>query len=379
MSAALVIAELLPDPVGRDTEYEYLTLRSTSDTAQDLTGWQVSVGKKLYTLPAGTQLGAGESLQLLRSETGLALTNTGSTVTLLDPTGLAVHSVTYAKAGEGVLFTWNGAALTQHKATTTSTTKSSKSNASIQTGTLSSEVRISEVLPNPAGSTDDGEYIELHNFGKTPVDLAGWTLTDAAGKEYRITEALLPPEGYLVLPRSETRLALNNSGTESVTLHDFTGQEISRVQFRDLPTAVAWAYDGTLYRTTPLLTPTTANEFTTRHVVGQLTELGDASMTLATAEGAATVALPLGQPAADMLVLTAESGLTVDAYTTLSGDTLESFTYTDWQGLATPQSLPLASFSTLGVWSLAALWLSLAFFGVALLAKITLAHQTKIK
>jgi PKD repeat protein len=73
-------------------------------------------------------------------------------------------------------------------------------------------VTISEFLPNPAGSDETGEWIELRNSTASDVHLCGWAIDDGEGgsPEAALDAERIPAGGYLVLPRSRTGLALNN-------------------------------------------------------------------------------------------------------------------------------------------------------------------------
>lgn len=373
MSQSVIIAELLPNPVGSDAAGEYILLQGEAD----LSGWQLTVGPRVYTFPAGTTLTASAELRLPQSTTGLQLANTGREVVLTDTAGTVIHSVQYGKADDGVLFVWNGKTLVKESAPESARPETRKSEPEVlQTGTLSDSVRISEILPDPAGQTDAEEYIELQNYSTETVDLAGWTLADAGGKSYTLPQTLLEPGAYTVLRRSETRLALNNSGRESVTLRDFTGAELSTVEYEVTTTSVALAYDGQEYRATPHLTPGAANRFSTRKVTGEVSAVEDTEVTVQTTQGSEVLALPYGLPGSDLLALTVQPGLSLTALASLESGAVESFTYSAPPQLALPHPLPLTTPSVLAV---CMLWASLAFFGLGIFVKILFVTQTKTK
>jgi hypothetical protein len=70
---------------------------------------------------------------------------------------------------------------------------------------LVGEVVLTELMPNPALSTDDdGEWLELMNVGTTPVDLEGCVLYDDASDEDVIDTGapiVVPPGGLVVLAK----------------------------------------------------------------------------------------------------------------------------------------------------------------------------------
>jgi hypothetical protein len=77
-------------------------------------------------------------------------------------------------------------------------------------------VHISEWMPNPAGS-DAGEWVELLNDGKAPVNLAGWSLKTSKGKAVAL-RGEIPAGGYIVLKKSDFKFALRNTD-ETLSLY----------------------------------------------------------------------------------------------------------------------------------------------------------------
>lgn len=75
-------------------------------------------------------------------------------------------------------------------------------------------VLINEWLPNPVGSDAAGEWLELWNNGPAQT-LSGWQLADKSGKRFTLGQgALIERDGFLILPRSATKLTLRNSDEE---------------------------------------------------------------------------------------------------------------------------------------------------------------------
>lgn len=90
----------------------------------------------------------------------------------------------------------------------------------IPTETFASVV-FESLLPNPAGEDTLGEYIELRNIGCTAIDIGNYTLSDASGKSYSIPSSTsLSSHESRKFFYSETKIALNNTGNESVSLKD---------------------------------------------------------------------------------------------------------------------------------------------------------------
>ena len=87
-------------------------------------------------------------------------------------------------------------------------------------------VFIRELLPNPVGRDTDGEWIRLVNISEATVEIGGWKLSDASGKEFvfRPGESLAPKSDAL-LEYSQTGIVLNNNG-DTIKLLDSKGEII---------------------------------------------------------------------------------------------------------------------------------------------------------
>ncbi len=130
---------------------------------------------------------------------------------------------------EAILFGWRADSETPEESVFTDTEK-------ISFSFKAKMVVLNEIYPRPDGSLPElsQEYIELYNNGSTPVDLAGWKISDMAStseKFYTITSTpgpntaisvggstVLPPLGFLVFNLSDGT-TLNNSG-DTVRLYD---------------------------------------------------------------------------------------------------------------------------------------------------------------
>lgn len=95
-------------------------------------------------------------------------------------------------------------------------------------GTPSRIVLINEFMPDPPGSDQEGEWIELYNPSSESINLEGWFLTDSAEDHIlQITEnntntgsTIIPSEGFLVVYRNnDNDFSLNNNG-DTVKLFD---------------------------------------------------------------------------------------------------------------------------------------------------------------
>ena len=81
--------------------------------------------------------------------------------------------------------------------------------------TYPSGIVINEILPSPEGPDEEEEWIELFNQNDFEVDITGWQIQDIVGKTkiYTFLEGTkIASQGFLVLPRPESKITLNNDG-----------------------------------------------------------------------------------------------------------------------------------------------------------------------
>ena len=101
----------------------------------------------------------------------------------------------------------------------------------------SSDIYFSEVLPHPKsidwnkdGICNSGdEWIELYNDSSQDTNLNGWIIRDKSGKEFSLSGYFVKAKSFLVLYKSNTKLALNDDG-ELLLLVDPRGEIISKVK-----------------------------------------------------------------------------------------------------------------------------------------------------
>lgn len=123
-------------------------------------------------------------------------------------------------------------------------------------------VVLSEILPDPKGPDTTEEFIELMNTGDVALDLMNWKLSDASKTSYVITKGTIVPGGWLVVKRSESGIALNNTGGESVTLTAPDGVVTSTVSWKDsAPEAQSYAVVSGAWVWTGKLTSGSANAY----------------------------------------------------------------------------------------------------------------------
>lgn len=79
---------------------------------------------------------------------------------------------------------------------------------------FAADVFINEYYPNPQGSGETSEWIELFNATDSEIDLSGWKIddiTDGGSVSYTIASgSSVPAKGFFILERSVTGIILNN-------------------------------------------------------------------------------------------------------------------------------------------------------------------------
>lgn len=100
------------------------------------------------------------------------------------------------------------------------------------------KVIINELLPNPIGSDETGEFIELYNPNSLIVNLDGWQLQDQSPMvftidEGRVTSTLIFPQSYLTIYRPQSKLVLNNSGSDGARLYNPLGELVDEVNYSE--------------------------------------------------------------------------------------------------------------------------------------------------
>lgn len=95
----LYFKEALPNPVGRDTEGEWVKLITDGGESIDLDGWHFKdASGKTFSL-SGT-ISSGEELVLPYSLTRISLNNDGDKLALINPEGETADEFSYGAVGE---------------------------------------------------------------------------------------------------------------------------------------------------------------------------------------------------------------------------------------------------------------------------------------
>lgn len=237
----LRLSELFPDPSGTDAEQEFIEIQNDGDADAALDGWRLlSASGRSFAL-AGP-IGARARMAFLYAETKIPLVNTGTTLTLLDPSGATKDVVTYGPAKEGRAYArsdqgdwrWTSTptpgaenAFDPEPATAAAPAAEPSTPAAPNDGPVAPPppaatsatapdaaamgVAVTGFMPDPAG--DDGaEWVRLSNGAADDARMDGWSLDDDEGGSapHALDGVMVPAHGSVILPRSVTKLALNN-------------------------------------------------------------------------------------------------------------------------------------------------------------------------
>jgi beta-lactamase superfamily II metal-dependent hydrolase len=113
------------------------------------------------------------------------------------------------------------------------------------------QVVINEIMADPVKVTDDtGEWVEVHNWGATSVNLQGWKIASGNDAVHTISTALtVPAGGYVVLARNGTKSKNGGvtpaytygtgvnlaNGSDWLALRDGTGATVDSVAWTSMP------------------------------------------------------------------------------------------------------------------------------------------------
>jgi PKD repeat protein len=231
----IVINEFVSDPV--DGEEEWIELYNNTEREVDLTGWKIEDGSGAITNLSG-KIGPKDFFVVEKIKG--YLNNSGDIIILKDPSGKIIDQVAYGDWDDGnkddnapgtrdpysVARIIDGYDTDRDnldfKISTTPT--KGESNKISEEKTYPFGVILNEILPNPKGDDSENEFIELKNLTDKEIDLEGWKLEDAAGTKFVISSknfssTKIPGKGFFVIYRKDSKIALNNSGNETLKLY----------------------------------------------------------------------------------------------------------------------------------------------------------------
>jgi hypothetical protein len=207
---------------------DYLELYNHSNEPADVSGCLVTdrrqglvatTGSGVFRIPEGIVIPPGGFLVLDQDELGFGLSAAGETVYLANPSGTRVlDAFSFGGQANGIPHgRWpDGAPEVYVLAHPTP----GQPNADIQVG----EVVIHELMYAPISGSQNDEYVELHNWGATPIEVGGWRLED--GIRFEIPPGTtIPAGGFLVVAKDRQHLLERYVGVLGAanTVGDYAG------------------------------------------------------------------------------------------------------------------------------------------------------------
>lgn len=255
---------------------EWIELHNPGPEPIDLTGWKLTDGGDIHVTLSGAVAGFSYFLLERTDNTTVsdlaadqiytgALKNTGERLELLGPAGELVDTANSSGGGwpagnsetrasmerrGGTDLPGNWATFTGYFGSGLDAAGDPIQGTPRQTNSLfiptptptgiPSRVVINEVLIRPrhdwegtGGVTTADEFIELYNPGRMEVYLKGWFLDDSPGSgssPFDLPGVTIPAKDYVVFFRSQTKIALNDSG-DTVRLLAPDGRVIDEISY----------------------------------------------------------------------------------------------------------------------------------------------------
>ena len=276
-STAIELSEVYPAPDGE--EEEFIELYNSNGTSVDLSGWMLAdaSGKK-YVIDAedfvSTSIPGHGYLVIPYSVSKIYLNNSSDSVLLYQPDEVLLDETAYEGGAKGQ--SWSK--LKKAWAWTTTATEGAANKEGVkeeeEKGIVkdakqetSTQILLSELLPNPAGPDGTDEWIEIENTGNTSVYLGGWQLTDGS-RYYTIGDLSIQRGEFLLFEVGETKINLNNTG-DTVYLIDPFGEIIHGTTYADSTEGESWSRLDGEWEWTTEITPTAPNQKTVTENPGE--------------------------------------------------------------------------------------------------------------
>ena len=100
------------------------------------------------------------------------------------------------------------------------------------------EVLISEVYPSPNTNLDENEWIELFNLSEVDINLLSWQIEDNSKSQTFDENFIIEAGNYLVLESQELEITLNNGG-EILTLYDPNGEVVDIFEYEKTSSGIS--------------------------------------------------------------------------------------------------------------------------------------------
>ncbi len=270
----VVINEFVSDPT--DDDVEWIELYNNTKKNINLENWTIEDASGAKTI-LSRQLGTGQDSRFFVIEKPKGkLNNTGDIMILRDCRGYLIDRIAYGREAKteevpapsdpySLARKIDGANTFNNKNdfALAHPTKGHPNNIiSLGEKNNNYNIIISELMPNPAGSDKEEEFIELYNNGHNKVNLFGWILKDLSKQAFVIKENLIiKPSEYIVFWRPVSHIALNNSGDEISLWPPESEGPIQIIKYKNALEGFSYSATGSplIYFWTEISTPGQAN------------------------------------------------------------------------------------------------------------------------
>lgn len=243
----LIINEVMPNPVGDDSKYEWIEIKNTSSESVNLNQWRFN-GVALPDL----EINSNEFILLTRDKSSFELSNkmvdfsfnlvnSGATLVLLENDTSIEHKFSYVQSIEGKSFellTGDCSTIAINNLAHTMGQENTSCEV-VQNPTITpyptvmyfttynyQDIVISALLPYPSQGS---EWVEISNTSSAEINLSGWIIKDESNKSFKIADLLLNSNAKTrIFP---TTISLNNDG-DTINLYDPQNKLIDSYKYK---------------------------------------------------------------------------------------------------------------------------------------------------
>ena len=118
-------------------------------------------------------------------------------------------------------------------------------------------ILINEFIPAPQGPDAENEWIELYNANNFEADITSWQIKDIAGAVKKYTfpkDTLIPEQGFLILTRPQSNIALQND-QDGLELLNSQGVIVDTIKYQQPPTGQSYNRTAEGWQWSLALTP----------------------------------------------------------------------------------------------------------------------------
>ncbi|MFA6027416.1 MAG: lamin tail domain-containing protein [Patescibacteria group bacterium] len=261
-SNQIILNEIMPNPSGTDSEFEFIELKNLGSDDVCLTDWQLKdASEKIYKISADdysdTTIKAGGFFTIYASISNISLNNSGETVSLLQPDNTQLEAVSFTDSAQED-YSYSRDSNNNWSWVTPATPNAEnvfpESNQNNSTYELSDDIIINEIYADPVEG--EIEFIELKNKGDKKVNLNGWQLSDATDKKFTISAEI---EKYYTVYGDETKISLNNDG-DTIKLYKPDGTIAQTLEYTGGEKGQSYSYKDQKWYWTNQPTPNNDNK-----------------------------------------------------------------------------------------------------------------------